>query len=116
MRLILLWIAAASAGIAAAGPALAGADLATLPDPTRPAAAGASEDVRPRGLTAIRITAHGRSAVIDGKVVSVGDAIHGGVVQDIRPDEVLVRTGDRVSTLRLVPDLKRNAPQRNNGK
>jgi len=110
MRLILLWTAAVLTGLTVGRWAVAETDLSTLPDPTRPAAVGESVDVRPRGLTSIRISAHQRHAVIDGRTVSVGDAVSGGVVQDIRPDEVLIRHGDRVSALRLMPELKRNAP------
>ena len=113
MRLTLLWIPVVWAGLTIGQWAIAETDLSTLPDPTRPVAVGESENVRNRGLTSIRINARQRTAVIDGRTVSVGDAVSGGVVQDIRPDEVLIRRGDKVSTLRLMPELKRNAPQGN---
>ena len=86
-------------------------DLSTLPDPTRPLSVGESEEVHSRGLTSIRITTRQRSAVIDGRSVSVGDTASGGVVQDIRPDEVQIKRRDGVTTLRLMPELKRQAPQ-----
>ena len=116
MRLTLLWTAAILTGLTVGRCVVAETDLSTLPDPTRPAAAGESVDVRPRGLTSIRISARERNAVIDGRTVSVGDTVGGGVVQDIRPDEVLIRRGDHVSALRLMPELKRNAPQGKTGK
>lgn len=116
MRLILLLIAVAWMACASAWPALAESDFSALPDPTRPITAGESDEVRVRGLTSIRITSRGRHAVIDGKTVSIGDTVAGGVIQDIRPDEVILKDGVRVSTLRLMPELKRNASQRNTGK
>lgn len=117
MRLtLLLWVTAVWTGLSVGQWAVAETDLSTLPDPTRPASVGEPEGVRSRGLTSIRITARQRFAVIDGRTVSVGDAISGGVVQDIRPEEVLIRRGDSVSALRLMPELKRNAPQGKTGK
>jgi len=116
MRLTLLWIVVVWTGLTVGQWVAAETDLSTLPDPTRPAAVGESADVRPRGLTSIRITARQRTAVINGRTVTVGDTVSGGVVQDIRPDEILIRRGDSVSTLRLMPELKRNAPQGNSGK
>ena len=116
MRLNIVWMAVLVAGLNFGTGAAAETDLSTLPDPTRPAAAGESEDVHPRGLTAIRITARQRYAVIDGQTVSVGDTAAGSVVQAIRPDKVLIRRGDQVSTLRLMPELKHKVPQGNTGK
>lgn len=116
MRLNPFWIATVLTGLTIGRWAVAESDLSTLPDPTRPAAVGESEAVRSRGLTSIRISEHRRHAVIDGQTVSVGDAVSGGVVQDIRPDEVLIRRGDAVSALRLMPELKRNASKGNSGK
>lgn len=116
MRLILLLAAAIGMACAAARPVSAESDFSALPDPTRPIAAGESDDVRVRGLTSIRITSRGRQAVIDGRTVTIGDTVAGGVIQDIRPDEVILKDGGRVSTLRLMPELKRNAPQRNTGR
>lgn len=116
MRLTLLRTAVLLTGLTLGQCVVAETDLSTLPDPTRPAAVGESADVRSRGLTSIRITVRHRNAVIDGKTVTVGDAASGGVVQDIRPDEVLIRRGDHVSALRLMPELKRTAPQGKTGK
>jgi hypothetical protein len=116
MRLTPMWIAVIWTGLAVGPWAVAETDLSLLPDPTRPATVGEAEGVRSSGLTSIRITARQRHAVIDGRTVSVGDAVRGGVVQDIRPEEVLIKRGDRVSALRLMPDLKRNVPQGKTGK
>jgi len=90
-------------------------DLSALPDPTRPIAAGETDETRGRGLTSIRITSRGHYAVIDGRTVTVGDTVAGGVIQEIRPDEVILK-GTRVATLRLMPELKRNLPPRSSGK
>jgi len=116
MRLILLFAAVVWMACASARPAAAESDISALPDPTRPITAGESDEVRVRGLTSIRITSRGRQAVIDGRTVTIGDTVAGGVIRDIRPDEVILKDGDRVSTLRLMPELKRNAPQRNTAK
>lgn len=114
--ILLLMTAAAWAGFLSAGPVQAEADLSLLPDPTRPVGVGEMEGVRSRGLTAIRITSRDRRAVIDGRTVGVGDSVNGAVVRDIRPEEVILQNGDRVSTMRLSPEIKRNAQPRDAGK
>jgi hypothetical protein len=103
-------IVAAWVGLAVCQISGAATDISGLPDPTRPAAAGESEAVANRGLSAIRITPRQRFAVIDGRTVSVGDSVPGGVVQDIRQDEVTIKSGERVTRMRLVPSLKRATP------
>ena len=105
MRLNILLIAVV-VGLVSGGRVFAESDVSVLPDPTRPAGVGDMEGVRTRGLTEIRITAHGRSAVIDGRTVSIGDSVNGAVVRDIRPDEVILGRGGQLSTLRLMPQLK----------
>jgi MSHA biogenesis protein MshK len=105
MRLNLLLIAAALC-LASGSRVSAESDLSVLPDPTRPAGVSDVESIRNRGLTEIRITPHNRSAVIDGRTVRIGDTVNGAVVSDIRPDEVVLKRGEQLSTMRLMPQLK----------
>lgn len=106
MRLNILLIAF-SIGLLPGSRVFAESGGSYLPDPTRPAGVGDMENVRTQGLTAIRITTVSRYAVIDGKTVSVGDVVDGGVVSDIRPEEVILKRGAQFSTLRLMPELKK---------
>jgi hypothetical protein len=85
----------------------------TLSDPTRPNRGSASPvSVTPvfRGpvLQATRVSAQNKLAIISGRAVTVGDAVDGAVVADIRPYEVVLRRGGRETTLRLLPKLTVN--------
>lgn len=106
MRLNILLIAVA-VSLVSGSRVLAESEISALPDPTRPAGVGDMESVRTRGLTEIRITPHDRSAVIDGRTIRIGDTVNGAVVNDIRPDEVVLKRGEQLSTLRLMPQLKK---------
>lgn len=85
----------------------------TLNDPTRPAAyvapAGA-KGARAYGpvLQSTLVSPLRKRAVIDGKAVGVGDKIHDARVVDIRPNEVILRSGGRETSLRLMPRLSKD--------
>lgn len=100
--LIVGWMLLAHAGTASA-----------LSDPTQPAdyspsgTGGGVVVERPRGpvLQSTFVAPGRKRAVIDGKAVGVGDKIHDAHVVDIRPYEVVLRQGDRQTSLRLMPQL-----------
>lgn len=52
-------------------------------------------------LQGIRIDRHHRSAVINGQVATVGDAVDGARIIKIENDSVTLQSGDEPSTLRL---------------
>lgn len=85
-----------------------------LSDPTQPAdyspsgtGGGGVVTERPQGpvLQSTFVAPGRKRAVIDGKAVGVGDKIHDARVVDIRPYEVVLRQGDRQTSLRLMPQL-----------
>lgn len=85
-----------------------------LTDPTQPAdyspsgtGGGGVVAERPRGpvLQSTFVAPGRKRAVIDGKAVRVGDKVHEAHVVDIRPYEVVLRQGDRQTSLRLMPQL-----------
>jgi MSHA biogenesis protein MshK len=79
------------------------ADLADLPDPTRPS--GGASVGGASGVTSILITPRRKQAVINGRTVAVGDRVGDAVVVDIQPYEVILNRGGRESRMRLVPRL-----------
>lgn len=89
----------------------------SLPDPTRPPAslltpvqgqASAPADPNaPATLQAIKISARGRSAVIDGKEIPLGGRFHGAEVVKITSAEVVLRKDRKNQTLKLYPDVEK---------
>ena len=92
---------------------LAGAgQCAPFADPTRPPSAiePASDPSGSRGaplLESVLIAPDRRVAVINGQQVTVGGKIGGGEVVRITESEVVIRSAERVETLKLFPELKR---------
>lgn len=83
-------------------------EFAGLADPTQPAyGAAASVAARPRGpvLQSTFITASQRRAVIGGRSYAVGDKFGGGTITEIQPYEVVTKTANRETRLRLLPKL-----------
>lgn len=99
--------------IAVAVWALAGTGVAAaFNDPTRPVdysapAGGGIRAERSSGpvLQSTTVSPLRKRAVIDGKTVGVGDKVNDAKVIDIRPYEVVLRRGDRDTSLRLMPKL-----------
>ena len=61
-------------------------------------------------LTSTLITRDRKSAVINGRQVTVGDKVNGAKVIDISPTEVRIRHRDQILTLHLLPiSVKRPA-------
>ena len=91
---------------------LAYAHAEALPDPTRPAnysTRPVSTEVLPAQLNdwdvrAIRSSASGRNAVVNGRVVKVGDTINTAVILDITPDTVVLDFDRKQLVLRLMPE------------
>ncbi len=88
-----------------------------LPDPTRPANF-IVEDIEPVFIevidtkekisfrvTAIRISADDRSAIVNGKLVRVGDEISSATIAEINPLSVVVDYEDRKLIVRLFKNL-----------
>lgn len=82
-----------------------------LPDPTRPPAALGMEaaEVAPSGpvLQSILISPSRKSAIIDGKMVGLGDRYGAARVVRITETEVVLKTGAATETLRLFPDVEK---------
>lgn len=98
------------AGLACTGIAGAADGLRGLPDPTRPytAAEVAAPSTTYRSgpvLQSTRVSPTARQAMISGRTYKVGDRIDGAVVADIQPYEVTLRSGTRLTQLRLLPKL-----------
>ncbi len=109
-------VLAASLGVVAA-PLAARDDLANLPDPTRPAVgagAVAGEIYAPGALVleATLVSPGRKSAVINGQSVRVGARIGDAQVVDIKPYEVIVKSGGRETSLRLTPRLGQESKTR----
>ena len=83
-----------------------------LQDPTRPPAelsapqgnAGALVPSGPQ-LQSVRISAHRRSAIISGQRVKVGDKLGDARVVMITENEVVLKGGSGLQTLKLFPDV-----------
>ena len=80
--------------ILGAAPAM---EVETLPDPTRPPAAHNSavrklNQDQPRQflVSAIKITAARKTAIVNGRLVAEGDTLAGAEVVEIRPSSVIV--------------------------
>jgi len=81
-------------------------------DPTRPMdysppTGGRAKSERSYGpvLQSTVVSPLRKRAVIDGKAVVIGDKVNDARVVDIRPYEVILRRGDRDTSLRLMPKL-----------
>jgi hypothetical protein len=82
-----------------------------LPDPTRPAEYQTTVIARdlPKALadwnvTAIRISASDRTAIVNGRIVRVGDAIGQATVLDIQPVQIILKYENRQVAVRLFSD------------
>jgi hypothetical protein len=107
------------AGLMLAGPARG----QTLPDPTRPAnysvRLAASEELPQQFINwdvrAIRTAESGRNAVVNGRLVKIGDEIDTARIVDITPDSVVLDYDRRQLVLRLLPeDIKKKRTESSN--
>jgi len=99
----LLALAAALVGALAAAPAAADS---ALPDPTRPAVqrSATAQAPAPRWhLESTLVSPERRLAVIDGRMVRAGDRLGDAQVLEIGPDQVTLRSDERIVHLRLLP-------------
>ena len=116
-RAALALVALAAGPLSAAAPPAAPNELVGLPDPTRPAVgAGATsgETYAPGALVleATLVSPGRKSAVINGQSVGVGARIGDAQVVDIKPYEVIVKSGGRETSLRLMPRLGQESKTR----
>lgn len=82
-----------------------------LPDPTRPAdffSRSAIQEAQPQELinwhlTAIRISTTHRSAIVNGKLVKVGDEIGSATVLEITSKSVVLDTDRKRLEINLIP-------------
>ena len=90
-------------------PAIASAE--TLVDPTRPPALIATEQPGsvPAGpmLQSVLISPKRKEAIIAGKTVRVGDKFGEARVIKISENEVVLRNGSEMQTLKLFPDVEK---------
>ena len=79
-------------------------ELGDLPDPTQPhgAAAGRAPS---SGVQSIFISPQRKTAVVNGRIVTIGDRVGAAEVVDIRPYEVILKRDGRETSLRLTPRL-----------
>ncbi|HEY9197719.1 MAG TPA: hypothetical protein VIR60_00045 [Gammaproteobacteria bacterium] len=88
-----------------------GVNNVALSDPTRPGGMGAGADggAAVWRLSATRITASQRSAVINDSRVREGEEINGAKILNIRHAQVDIATPGGPATLRLLPaEVKKN--------
>jgi len=85
-----------------------------LRDPTRPPTEASAESVtaktRARGgmiLQTVLISPERRTAVISGRVMSVGDTVSGFRLAEIRESEVVMKGASGTRTLRLYPSVSK---------
>lgn len=102
-------------------PLLTAAANVPLPDPTRPSdyfARRAATEELPKeivnwNLTAVRISSQGRSAIINGQFVRVGDVIGKGTVLEINHDSVVLDYNRQEFIVNLLPfNIKRTMSAR----
>src|SRR5579863_10148446 len=78
---------------------------AEIPDPTQPFVDGAAATSGP--VLESTVVSHQRKlAVISGRTLSIGAHVGRAVIVDITPYEVLLRRGDHLIHLRLLPSVK----------
>ncbi|UCD69108.1 MAG: hypothetical protein JSW48_03170 [Betaproteobacteria bacterium] len=88
-----------------------------LRDPTRPppgafaATKATTKSVAPKTMTlqTVLISPQRRTAVINGKVMSLGDTIDGYRLAEIRESEVVMKGSKGTRTLRLYPGVSKAA-------
>ena len=105
-----IWILVMHLGIAEL--AMAQDALANLPDPTRPSAAADAgrrhanpeNQISHLRLESTIISGHRRLAIINGKVLAIGDRIHGARIKDITAYKVVLELKGRLVSLTLVED------------
>ena len=105
-----IWILALQ--LSTANLALAQDELANLPDPTRPSpAAGASrghasavDKLASLRLESTLVSGDRRLAIINGKILGIGDLIYGASIKIITPYLVILERQGRIVTLKLVKD------------
>jgi MSHA biogenesis protein MshK len=87
-----------------------------LSDPTRPpiptGAPVADSGTRASGpaLQSILLSPLRRLALINGRMVKVGDRVGNARVVAIDFDSVKLRRGDSISIMKLLPDVRKNTP------
>ena len=96
-----------------------GALAAPFADPTRPpmisdAPAGSATPEGPR-LESVLIAPDRRIAVISGQQVVVGARFRGAEVVRISESEVVIRSGDGLQTLKLLPEARQPPAARKKG-
>jgi MSHA biogenesis protein MshK len=89
----------------------------TLPDPTRPppvlgaipgtAQAGVPSSAAGPLLQSVLISPNRKSAIIGGKTVGIGDRYGDAQVVGIGEGEVVLKSGNRLHTLRLFPGVEK---------
>lgn len=105
-----IWILVMHLGIAEL--AMAQDALANLPDPTRPSAAADTgrrhanpeNQISSLRLESTLISDHRRLAIINGKVLAIGDLIKGARIKDITAYKVVLEMKGRLVSLKLVED------------
>lgn len=102
IRLILCLLSTAWMSHATAGA------IESLPDPTRPASFHNAREAGQGGLQTTVVSDGRRVAVIDGRMVNIGDKVGDAVVVDIRPYEVVLRSNSGTRVLRMMPPLTRS--------
>lgn len=85
---------------------------AELPDPTRPppelvAPKGAAPAAAGPVLQSVLISPTRKSAIIGGQTVGVGDRYGDAQVVGIGEGEVVLKSGNRLQTLRLFPEVEK---------
>ena len=88
-----------------------------LSDPTRPPIPTGAPVAAPRAgasgpvLQSILLSPLRRLALIDGRMVKVGDRVGSAEVVAIDFDSVRLRRGDSISVMKLLPDVQKNSPK-----
>jgi len=85
---------------------------AELPDPTRPppelsAAQGAAPAATGPVLQSVLISPTRKSAIIGGQTVGIGDRYGDAQVVGIGEGEVVLKSGNKLRTLRLFPEVEK---------
>jgi MSHA biogenesis protein MshK len=85
-------------------------ELAGLADPTRPAqrttTAFSAAPARSLVLQSILISPRRRIAMVNGQPFAVGDRLDDALVAEILPYAVVLKKGDQIIRMRLLPKVK----------
>lgn len=90
----------------------------SLPDPTRPANYSEVTEIREQlpkeyinwNVRAIRTSESGRNAIVNGRLVKVGDEIDSATIIDITSNSVVLAHDSKQVVLKLIPaDVKKKA-------